>query len=174
MQTSLATTPTSLARIHTSREAFTLCPSGANQLLVLLDPALQPEPVLGIVLEVAEQWSPQITLMYGGFLNRREGAARQTDQDALVDLVCLVWQLRGSYPEVSMSRIVPRSAREVFREASDRQAGLIIISETVAEPFRHSVSGEPNGLRSPCPIVSVAISGIERTDESPADHKGFR
>ncbi|MBV9274755.1 MAG: universal stress protein [Verrucomicrobia bacterium] len=171
------------ARIHTSREAFMLFPSGASRLLVLLDPSLQPEPILGIALELSEQWTPEITIMHGGLLEVAGELEAETDQAKLTDLLCLCWQIRGSYPEVSISRKLPRSVGEVFQEAVERRTDLILASESVMGTSRRAgykrerpgrSTTEPPGMVEPCPVLVVTSSGWELPKEQVATAEWFR
>lgn len=157
------------ARIHTSREVFMLFPSGASRLLVLLDPSLQPEPVLEIALELSERWDPEITIMHGGLLEVDGELEAENDQNRFTDLLCLCWQMRGSYPDVSISRKVPRSVEDVFEEAVERRTDLILASESLMGTSWNAVherkcraqsKGEPAGISAPCPMLVVMSSGL--------------
>jgi hypothetical protein len=203
MQVVSPTMPMVPARIHTSREVFTLFPSGASHLLVLLDPSLQPEPVLGIALELAERWDPEITLMHGGLLEVDGESESEADQAELVSLLCLCWQMRGSFAEVSISRKLPRSVDDVLAEAIERRADLILVSESVMEARwnavnqrlgrrsllkgavnsedRSEVGGrregskdEPARISVHCPVLVVTSSGLESPEEQGGIEEWFR
>jgi hypothetical protein len=191
------------ARIHTSREVFTLFPSGASHLLVLLDPSLQPEPVLGIALELAERWDPEITLMHGGLLEVDGEPEPEADQADLISLLCLCWQVRGSFAKVSISRKLPRSVDDVLAEAMERRADLILVSESVMEarwkavnkrlgrhgPLKGAVHSEDRGeaggrrqgskaeparISAHCPVLVVTSSRLDFPEEQIGIGEWFR
>jgi hypothetical protein len=168
------------ARVHTSREVFTLFPSGASHLLVLLDPSLQPEPILGIALELSERWDPDITLMHGGLLEVDGEPEPETDQAKLTNLLCLCWQIRDSFRQVAISRKLPRSVDDVFAEAMERKADLILASESVmgkrwnAGNARERSKGQPARISVSCPVLVVTSSGLEFPEEQVATEEWFR
>ncbi|MBV8212265.1 MAG: hypothetical protein JOZ08_03460 [Verrucomicrobia bacterium] len=65
--------------------------------------------------------------------------------------------MKGEGGEVSISRTLPVSLREVVQEAAERKADLILLPEPLAARFEHpelaTSSASLGG--SPCPIVIV-------------------
>jgi hypothetical protein len=126
-------------------------------LQLIVDPADHPEPALTLALEIAEHWGSQITLVHAGRLSGRRATAEQSTETALIDLLCLSWQLKGDYDEVSINQTLPTCLAEILEDATERKADLILLPEPLAERFRHlelAVSSDSRGL-SPCPIVVV-------------------
>ena len=136
---------------------FALVPHQICQLLLIVDPAAEPDSALTIALEVAEGWGPQITLVHGGRLSGWQLSGEASAETALADLLCLSWQIKGEYRDVSISQTLPRSLAEVLEEANERKADLILLPEPLIARFRHpELVMLGNGrLASPCPIVIV-------------------
>lgn len=159
MQAKLATSNDNLlvGRIRNAHDLFALIPREIEHFLFVLDPADDSEHALAIALEVAERWGPQITLVHGGKLSGWGEAEVQPGETALMDLLCLSWQIRGAYPDVSISRTLPASLSEVLEEAVKRQADLIMLPEPLAARFCHSeltMSVSRDGTPV-CPIVVI-------------------
>jgi hypothetical protein len=146
-----------IARIRNTHDLFALAPRQICHLLLIVDPAAEPDSALTIALEVAERWGPQITLVHGGRLSGWQLSGEASDATALADLLCLSWQIKGEYPDVSISQTLPRSLAELFEEAKKRKADLIVLPEPLSARFRHPelVMLESGKLASPCPIVMV-------------------
>ena len=159
MHASKLLTPTSqlpIARIRSTRDLFALVPREIRRLLLIIDPASQPEPALNIALEVAEHWGSQITVVHAGRLSGWRARAEQSAETALMDLLCLSWQLKGKNREVSISHALPASLGEVVEEAAKRKADLILLPEPLAARFRHPELTTSTGSNdTPCPIVIV-------------------
>ena len=72
MHTSKLLTPAPdlpIVRIRNAHDLFALVPHQICHLLLIVDPAAEPDSALTIALEVAERWGPQITLVHGGKLS---------------------------------------------------------------------------------------------------------
>jgi hypothetical protein len=146
-----------IARIQSIHDLFALIPSEIHRLLLVIDPANPTEPALIIALGIAERWGSQITLIHGGRLSGWRETAEETAGTALMDLLCLSWQLKGMYSEISISQALPICLIEVLDEATKRKADLILLPEPLAARFRHAEltrSDDSDGLL-PCPIVEV-------------------
>ena len=146
-----------IARIRSTRDLFALVPREIHHLLLIIDPASQSEPALTIALEVAEHWGSEITLVNAGRLSGWRASAEQSPETALMDLLCLLWQMQGGNGEVSISHTLPASLHEVVEEAAERKADLIMLPEPLAARFQHpelTTSSGSHGV-SPCPIVIV-------------------
>jgi hypothetical protein len=153
----MTSTELPMARIRSTHDLFALVPREIQHLLLVIDPASQPEPTLTIALEVAEHWGSQITMVHAGRLSGWRARTEQSVETALMDLLCLSWQMKGGNGEVSISHTLPASLREVVAEAAERKADLILLPEPLAARFRHpelTTSGGSRGV-SPCPIVIV-------------------
>jgi hypothetical protein len=149
--------PLPIARIRNTHDLFALVPRQIRHLLLIVDPVAEPDSALAIALEVAERWGPQITLVHGGRLSGWQLSAEASAETALADLLCLSWQIKGEYRDVSISQTLPRSLAELFEEAKKRKADLILLSEPVTAKFRHPelVMLGSGRLASSCPIVIV-------------------
>ena len=136
---------------------FALVPRQICHLLLIVDPAAEPDSALTIALEVAERWGPQITLVHGGRLSGWQLSGETSAENALADLLCLSWQIKGEYRDVSISRTLPLSLADLFEEAEKRKADLILLPEPLSAKFRHPelVMLGSGKLASPCPIVIV-------------------
>jgi hypothetical protein len=153
----MTSTQLPIARIRSTHDLFALVPREIHHLLVIIDPASQSEPALTIALEVAELWGSQITLVHAGRLSGWRASAEQSAETALMDLLCLLWQMQGGSGEVSISHTLPASMGEVVQEAAERKADLILLPEPLAARFRHpelTTSSGSHGV-SACPIVIV-------------------
>ena len=152
-------TPTSdlpIARIRSTRDLFALVPREIRQLLLIIDPASQPGPALTIALEVAEHWGSQITLVHAGGLSGWRARPELSAETALIDLLCLSWQMHGGKGEISISHTLSASLREVVDEAAERKADLILLPEPLAARLRHPELTTSSGSNNtPCPIVIV-------------------
>src|ERR1700756_4783307 len=112
MHASNLLTPSShlpIARIRNTHDLFALVPRQICHLLLIVDPAAEPDSALTIALEVAERWGPQITLVHGGRLSGWQLSGETSAENALADLLCLSWQIKGEYRDVSSSQTLPRS-----------------------------------------------------------------
>jgi len=108
-------------------------------------------------MEIAERWGPQITLVHGGRLSGWQLSREVSAETAMADLLCLSWQVKGEYREVSMSQTLPRSLAELLAEAKRRKADLILLPEPLSVKLRHpelAMVGS-GALASSCPIVVV-------------------
>jgi hypothetical protein len=83
-----------IARIRNSHDLFALIPRQICHLLLIVDPAAEPESALTIALEIAERWSPQITLVHGGRLSGWQSTEEASAKTALAELLCLSWQIK--------------------------------------------------------------------------------
>jgi hypothetical protein len=160
MQTSNLLTPAlphPIARVRNTHDLFALVPRQISNLLLVVDPASEPDSALEIALEIAERWGPQITLVHGGRLSGWELSREVPNDTALADLLCLSWQVQGEYRDVSMSQTLPRSLAELLEEAKKRKADLILLPEPLSAKFRHPelVMSGNSRIASPCPIVIV-------------------
>jgi hypothetical protein len=146
-----------IARIRNTRDLFALVPRQICHLLLIVDPAAEPDPALTIALEIAERWGPQITLVHGGRLSGWQLSGEASAETALADLLCLSWQVKGDYRDVSISQTLPRSLAELLEEAKKRKADLILLPEPPTARFRHPelVMLGSGRLAFPCPIVIV-------------------
>ena len=154
---SMTSTQLPIARIRSTHDLFPLVPREIHHLLLIIDPASQPEPALTIALEVAEHWGSQITVVHAGRLSGWRASAEQSAETALKDLLCLSWQMQGVNGEVSISHTLPVSLGEVVEEAAERKADVILLPEPLAARFQHpelTTSSGSHGV-SPCPIVIV-------------------
>lgn len=146
-----------IARIRSTHDLFALVPREIRQLLVIVDPTNQPEPALTLALEIAERWGSHVTLVHPGRLSGWQATAEQSAETAMMDLLCLSWQVKGRYGEVSISKTLPTCLAEVLDEAGQREADLILLPEPLAAHFRHpQLTTTSGGLGvCPCPIVIV-------------------
>jgi hypothetical protein len=153
----MTSTELPIARIRSTHDLFALVPREIQHLLLVIDPARQPEPTLTIALEVAEHRGSQITVVHAGRLLAWRARAEQSVETALMDLLCLSWQMKGGNGEVSISHTLPASLRDVVEEAAERKADLILLPEPLAARFQHPKLTTSGGRRavSPCPIVIV-------------------
>jgi hypothetical protein len=146
-----------IARIRNTRDLFALVPREIHHLLLVVDPSDQSEAVLTIALEIAEYWGPQITLVCGARLFGWGASEQQSSETALIDLLCLSWQVKGVYPDVSISQRLPTSVAEVLDEAAERNVDLIMLPEPLAARFTHpELMIADGGLGAACPIIIVA------------------
>jgi hypothetical protein len=142
------------------RDFLNLFPRGVGRLLVVIDPADPPEAVLAMILRLAERWYPQITLLHGGKLRSSGRAAGESDRDDLVDLLCLGWELKNHYSDLSISRHIMHSWRQVLSEAAEYKADVILIPEELAAVFQPpGFAGFKTADRSlPCPTVILTTT----------------
>lgn len=146
-----------IARIRSIHDLFALIPREIHRLLLVIDPANPTEPALNTALGIAERWGSQITLVHAGRLSGWRERAEESAETALMDLLCLSWQLKGMYSEISISQALPICLTELLDEATERKADLILLPEPLAACLRHAEltrSGDSDGLL-PCPIVEV-------------------
>jgi len=155
------------------RDFLNLFPQGVRRLLVVLDPADPAGPILDMVLCLAEQWHPHITLSHGGRLREAALKTDKADRDDLVDLLCLGWELKNRYSDVSTSRTIVVSPRHVLAEAGERRADVILVPEALSAGFRSSMPTESEGGSFlPCPIVIVMEAETDRSSDT--NLKSFR
>jgi hypothetical protein len=152
-----------------------------THLLLLLDPLHVAEEALAFALDFARDRWPHVTIMHGGKLVRPLApdtqAARHEDQDGLFDLICLYWQIKNRYANITISHQVPHSAQQVLAEASESAVDLIMLPESLFAPFKHlvTVDGGREVLRSsPCPIVVITTAAIDSTEAPISDVSWFR
>jgi len=144
-----------IARIRNTHELFALVPRQICHLLLIVDPGAEPESALTIALEIAERWGSEITLVHGGRLSGLRSTEEASVETALAELLCLSWQVKGQYGDISISRTLPRSLAELLDEAKKRKADLMLLPEPLSARFRHPELAmfESGSLVSPCPIV---------------------
>jgi nucleotide-binding universal stress UspA family protein len=152
-----------------------------THLLVLLDPLRVAKDALDLALNFAKDRWARVTLMHGGRLVHPlatdNQAARAEDRDGLFDLICLYWQIKNRYENVTISHQVPRSAQQVLSEAAESSIDLIVLPEALFEPFEHLllVEGGREVLRSSqCPIVIITAAAINSTKAPISDISWFR
>jgi hypothetical protein len=152
-----------IARIRNAHDLFALVPCRICHLLLIVDPAAEPESALTIALEIAENWGAQITLVHGGRLSGWQSTEEASAEAALAELLCLSWQVKGQYGDISISQTLPRTLAELLDEAKKRKADLILLSEPLSARFRHPELAmfESGSLVSPCPIVILVESESE-------------
>jgi hypothetical protein len=159
MHASMLLTPTSdlpIDRIRNTRDLFALVPREIHHLMLVMDPSNESQAALTIALEISEYWGPHITLVCGARL-LGWGASEQLSETALNDLLCLSWQVKGLYPDVSISQTLPTSVAEVLEEAAKRKVDLIMLPEPLAARFGHPELMMAEGrLGAACPIIIVA------------------
>jgi hypothetical protein len=145
------------ARIRNTHDLFALVPRQICHLLLIVDPASEPDSALTMALEIAERWGPQITLVHGGWLSGWQLRGEASAETALAELLCLSWQVKGEYGDVSISQTLPRSVAELLEEAKKRKADLILLPEPLTASFRHPelVMLGSGRLAASCPIVIV-------------------
>ncbi|PWT77784.1 MAG: hypothetical protein C5B58_16275 [Acidobacteria bacterium] len=146
-----------VAQIRNTHDLFALVPRQICHLLLIVDPAAEPDSALTIAMEIAERWGPQITLVHGGRLSGWQLSREVSAETAMADLLCLSWQVKGEYREVSMSQTLPRSIAELLAEAKRRKADLILLPEPLSAKLQHlelAMVGS-GALASSCPIVVV-------------------
>jgi hypothetical protein len=146
-----------IARIRNTRDLFALVPRQICRLLLIVDPTAEPDSALTIAMEIAERWGPEIILVHGGRLSGWQLSGEVSAETAMTDLLCLSWQVKGEYRDVSISQTLPRSLAELFEEAKKRKADLIMLPEPLSARFQHPelVMLGSGKLASPCPIVMV-------------------
>jgi hypothetical protein len=152
-----------------------------THLLLLLDPLHVAEDALAFALDFTRDRWPHVTIMHGGRLVRSLAAdiqaARHEDKDALFGLICLYWQIKSRYENVTISHRVPHSAQQVLAEVSESFVDLIMLPESLFAPFKHlvTVDGGQEVLRSsPCPIVVITAAAIDSTEAPISDISWFR
>ncbi|MBV8102925.1 MAG: universal stress protein [Verrucomicrobia bacterium] len=152
-----------IARIRNTQDLFALVPRQISNLLLVVDPAAEPDSALVVALEIAERWGPQITLVHGGMLSGWQLSTEPSAETALADLLCLSWQVKGEYRDISISQTLPHSLAELFDEAVKRKADLILLPEPLTTRFQHPelVTLGSGRIVSPCPIVVVMESESE-------------
>jgi hypothetical protein len=145
-----------IARIRNTHDLFALVPRQICHLLLVVDPTAEPDSALTIALEIAERWGPQITLVHGGRLSGWQSRGEVSDQTSLADLLCLSWQVKGEYRDVSISQTLPGSLAELLAEAKRRKADLILLPEPLSARLRHPELTTSSGSNdTSCPIVIV-------------------
>jgi len=151
------TTECLITRGRRTRDFLRLFPQGIRNVFLVMDPADQSEAVLAMVLQLAESWHPQITIVHGGKLRDSGPAIGQPDRDDLVDLLCIGWEMRNRYADVSISRNVIGSRQQLVSEAAELKADIILIPEALAACFHRSesVESEDGGRWLPCPVAIV-------------------
>ena len=149
-----------ITRARKMRDFLNLFPGGVDRLLVVIDPANPSEAVLAMILRLAERWYPQITILHGGKLRISDRAAGESDRDDLVDLLCISWEMKNHYSDLSISRHIMHSWRQVVAEAAAYEADAILIPEELAAGFQSpGFAGFETGDRSlPCPIVILTTA----------------
>jgi hypothetical protein len=147
-----------IARIRNTHDLFALVPREIGHLLLIVDPTVEPDSTLTIALDLAERWGSQITLVHGGRLSGWQLSEEVSGETSLADLLCLSWQIKGEYRDVSISQTLPRSLAELLVEAKRRNADLILLPEPLSARLRHPelVMVGSGALASPCPIVVVS------------------
>jgi hypothetical protein len=152
-----------IAHAQKMRDLLNLFPRGVDRLLLVIDPADPPEAALVMVLQLAQHWYPQITLLHGGKLRSSDRALGKSDRDHLVDLLCFGWELKNHYSDVSTSRHIMQSWRQLLAEASERKADLILIPwEPAAGLQRPGFAPLDTGDCSlPCPIVILTAADAD-------------
>jgi hypothetical protein len=146
-----------IARIRNTHDLFALVPREICHLLLIVDPAAEPDSALSVAMEIAERWGPEITLVHGGRLSGRQLSREVSAETAMTDLLCFSWQVKGEYRDVSMSQTLPRSVAELLAEAKRRKADLILLPEPLSAKLRPpelAMVGS-GALASSCPIVVV-------------------
>ncbi len=145
------------------RDILNLFPRGVGPLLLVIDPGDPPEAVLAMVLQLAERWYPQITLLHGGKLRSSDRAAGGSDRDDLVDLLCFAWELKNHYSDLSISRHIMHSWRQLLAEASERKADVILIPEELAAGLQRPglAALETGDCSLPCPIVILTAADAD-------------
>ena len=151
------TTECLITRGRRARDFLRLFPQGIRNVFLVMDPTDQSEAVLAIILQLAESWHPQITIVHGGRLRDSGPAIGQPDRDDFVDLLCIGWELRNRYADVSISSNVIDSRQQLALEAAEREADIILIPEVLAASFyrSESVESEDGGRWLPCPVAIV-------------------
>ena len=146
-----------IARIRNTHDLFALVPHRICHLLLIVDPGAEPDSALTMALEIAERWAPQITLVHGGRLSGWQLSGEASTETALAELLCLSWQVKAEYRDVSISQTLPRSLAELLEEAKKRKADLILLPEPLTAKFRHPelVMLGSGRLAASCPIVIV-------------------
>jgi hypothetical protein len=149
-----------IARIRNTHDLFALVPHQILHLLLVVDPAAEPDSALDIALEVAERWGPQVTLVHGGKLSGWQLSGEARSETALSDLLCFSWQLKGEYRDVSICQKLPRSIAELLEEAKKRKADLVLLPEPLSARLGHPdlVMLGSSRVASACPIVVVTES----------------
>src|SRR5260370_42683186 len=127
-----------IARIRSTHDLVELGPREIRQLLLIVDPGRQPEPALTLALEIAERWGSHITLVHPGRLSGWQATAEQSAETAMIDLLCLSWQVQGRSREVSISKTLPTCLAEVLDEAAQPDADPILLPQPLAGHFRHA------------------------------------
>ena len=146
-----------IARIRSTHDLYALVPRGIHDLLLVIDPASPTGPALNVALEIAKHWGAQITLVHPGRLSGWQETAEESAETARMDLLCLSWQLKGAYEEISISQMLPKCLAEVLDQATERNADLILVPEPLATRFRHlelTKYADNRGF-SGCPIIEV-------------------
>lgn len=143
-------------RIRNTHDLFALVPREIHHLLLVVDPSDESETALTIALEIAEYWGPEITLVSGARLLGWRASEQQSSEAALIDLLCLSWQVKGVYPDVSISQTLPSSVAEVLDEAAERKVDLIMLPEPLAARFTHPELMIADGrLGASCSVIVV-------------------
>jgi hypothetical protein len=150
------------------RDFLNLFPRGVGRLLLVIDPANPPEAVLAMLLRLAERWDPQITLLHGGRLRSSGREIGKSDRDDLVDLLCFGWELKNHYSDLSISRHIMHSWRQLLAEASERKADVILIPEELAAglPRPGFDALETGDCSLPCPIVILTAADVDQPNDN--------
>lgn len=156
-----------VCRLRTRDGWLALCPQNATHLLLLLDPLRVAEPALAFALDFAKDRWLQVTIAHGGRLAHPlppdTATAHDEDKQALFDLICLYWQIKKRYENVTISQRVPRSVEQLLQEAAESSVDLIMLPEALFDPFRHllAVDGGREVLRSShCPIAVITAAAL--------------
>jgi hypothetical protein len=170
-----------VSRLRARGGWLALSAQDVTHLLLLLDPLRVAEDALAFALNFAKDRWRQVTIMHGGKLvpplAPDTQAARDEDKHALFDLICLYWQIKNRYENVTISHRVPRSVQQVLAEASESSIDLIMLPEALFDPFKHllAVDGGREVLRfSHCPIVVITAAAINSTEPPTSDISWFR
>jgi len=152
-----------------------------THLLLLLDPLRVAEDALEFALDFAKDRWLHVTITHGGRLVYPSApditAGRDEDKHALFDVICLYWQIKNRYENVTISHRVPRSAQQVLAAASESSVDLIMLPEALFDPFKHLliVDGGREVLRtSVCPIVVITAAASNSTEGPTSEISWFR
>jgi len=139
-------------------------PSKLTQLLLLTD--LQPgsRAAVECAIELTKLFNARLALMHGESAQSRpdlwkHDLPNSPDPDpARPGLLCLMWEVRQRGLEVGLCTEAGRAPENVCRAAAEREIDLIVLPESLFDPFRPLVTRigtEETFAGAPCPLLVV-------------------
>jgi hypothetical protein len=155
-------------------------PSKLTQLLLLTD--LQPgsRAAVECAIELTKLFNARLALMHGEPMQSRpdfwkHDLPNSPDPDpARPALLCLMWEVRQRGLEVGLCTEAGHMPENVWRAAAEREVDLIVLPESLFDPFRPLVTrigAEETLAGAPCPLMVVEDGTSLQAD---AERMNFR